>query len=517
VVETHATMTPRFLVLLWCLISPLLAHGHVGSPNVFFEGKAGSHPLRVVIRPPGALPGIAQVDVRVMEDDVTGVSLVASFWEAGATAAPVPTVATRVPGTERIFSAPLWLFRNGSYNIRVTVESARGGGLINVPLNSASTQPPVMPPAMGWTLSAFGAVLFLAAVALIGLAARETTLPPGVVPTARDRRRARVTSAVFAVLLGGSLTGAALRWQKMDREFRRNALDRPVQVEASIRSDGDVHLLRLALPAARAIGDWSTLITDHGKLAHLFLVRIPDFNAFAHLHPVRRGPRTFEGVLPPLPPGDYRLYAEVTHENGLNQTLVASVAIPAPTGFARQAASTMIGEVWCQSALMPIGNAPQPFVLDADDSWHVSASRGIASSTRISDLMGGSRMVFENAGPLIANRDTSLRFTVFTPNGEAVALEPYMGMLGHAVVRRADGEVFTHLHPVGTISMAAQELFTRGQRPASVPSIPPAANAREVMFPYAFPRPGDYRLWVQVRIGGRVLTGTFDVQVHPES
>jgi hypothetical protein len=36
-----------------------------------------------------------------------------------------------------------------------------------------------------------------------------------------------------------------------------------------------------------------------------------------------------------------------------------------------------------------------------------------------------------------------------------------------------------------------------------------------VTLPYAFPRPGQYRIWVQVKVMGRILTGVFDTQVSP--
>ena len=505
----------KALLFAACLLSPLLARGHVGSPNVFFEGKAGPHPVRVIIRPPATLPGIAQVDVRVTDDDIARVAVRAVFWQAGEDGAPAPSDAALVAGETHLFNVPLWLLRKGSYSVQVTVESARGRGVVAVPLNSAATQNPVMPPALGAVLAGLGVMLFVGAVWIAGAAARDAALDPGADPQPLDRTRGRKAAALAACILAGSLCAGAVRWRTMDREFRNNALAQPVPVEATVRTEGAVHLLHLTPPpGSSAATTWETLVADHGKLAHLFLIREPDGNAFAHLHPVRRDRRTFEGVLPPLPAGSYQLYAELTREDGRSDTLIAKVAVPAPIGVAPQPA--MLDEVICQSPIAPVGDAAQPFALDADDSWHVgrAPSAPAATRTQISPLMGGSRMVFQNAGELVANRETSLRFNIFKADGHAAALAPYMGMLGHAAVRRSDGAVFTHLHPVGTISMAAEEMFTRRERPAATPA--PVVVGNEVTFPYAFPRSGDYRIWVQVRVKGRVVTGVFDVRVKPE-
>ncbi len=98
-----------------------------------------------------------------------------------------------------------------------------------------------------------------------------------------------------------------------------------------------------------------------------------------------------------------------------------------------------------------------------------------------------------------------------------------MGMPGHAAFVRTDLSVFAHVHPSGSVPMPALALAR-----ASLPSAPDPMRSMNhamhsletaglpavVSFPYGFPRPGSYRIFVQVKRAGRIETGLFDAKVE---
>jgi hypothetical protein len=88
-----------------------------------------------------------------------------------------------------------------------------------------------------------------------------------------------------------------------------------------------------------------------------------------------------------------------------------------------------------------------------------------------------------------------------------------MGMAAHLVVASRDGSVFAHLHPSGSISMAALQRFA-GENRSEGHMGHAMALASTVAIPYAFPTPGAYRLFVQVKREGRVRTAAFDLNVR---
>ena len=136
-------------------------------------------------------------------------------------------------------------------------------------------------------------------------------------------------------------------------------------------------------------------------------------------------------------------------------------------------------------------------------------------------------MLWLGESELHVDQETVLSFAVRDPAGHPAVLEPYMGMISHAALTRDDGSVFVHLHPAGTISMGSLSVLAPQMQPTMEPGAMDSVlddesvgvgqrdsgTASQVEFPYAFPQPGEYTIWVQVKRAGNVLTGAFQVMV----
>ncbi len=496
--------------LLVLLLVAQVAKAHIGSPNVLFEGQAGPYPVRVIIKPPGVVPGLAEINVRVLTGSVDRITALPVFAKAGRKGAPPPDLAEPVRGETNLFSAELWLMKAGAYSVEVAAEGPQGKGAVIVPVNSVAMTRNSMAPWFGTVLACSGIILFLSAAKLAGAAFGESILAPSAAITPKVRWRGRIAGFLGAVIFALLLWGGKIWWDKEDRFYRNNRLYKPVPAAAAIVWERGQPQLQLAVKPERR-RDWTPLIPDHGKLMHLFLVREGDLDVFGHLHPQQTGRNVFASTLPPFPEGTYQLYADVTHENGFAETLTASVIVPAlPEAYLALWKLPGISEAICSigTAFSKSTNFALP--PDPDDSWHVPIAR---RDPYVSPAAGGYSIVWENPAPQRNGVDASLQFKLLDAQRTPAPVEPYMGMQGHAAVRRKDGAVFAHLHPSGTFSMASQQFFENEGRLEPYVHTNHTARVGPVSFPYQFPQPGPYRIWVQLKSGGKVLTGVFDTDV----
>lgn len=475
----------------------LVSSAHVGSPDTWFEGPAGPYTVTVHIEAPPIVPGIAVVYARTEDSAIERVTAFVNTHDAeGGTPPPDELLpAQDRPGWRR---ARLWVMNAGSNRVTVDVFGSHGKGSVVVPLAAVSQRRLSVTPAFTFMVVAVAGILMAGMLTLVGAAVREGALDPGLMPDESRRRRARFAMARASVVVLLVLAGTTWWWRIEDRAFRER-LYRPLSINTwvDIAPGGarfvlaitDSNWLRrddVAVLRARGEAPASGLIDDHGKLMHLFLVA-EDGHSLAHLHPTSSDTVTFTSSLPALPAGTYRVFADIVHQSGFTQTLTASVVVP---------------------DALPAGGS----LSDADDSWAIRPD----SHSAVVALMDGTVLTWVRdwAQPLRPGEEAGLRFRVQPPSGDSTALEPYLGMPGHAAIVRDDGQVFVHLHPMGTISPAAQARLTppssNGQaHSAMIPHATPDA----LSFPYAFPEAGRYTVWVQLKRRGVVLTGAFRAEV----
>ena len=532
--------------LLFVLL--LLFHGlyaHLGSPGVIMEGKAGPYKILVSIAPPDVIPGIAKVRIYFQNGTVTSVMARAVYFHTGDEGSPDAELMKTVPGQPGQYTSDVWLMNSGSSSIQVSVKGSLGNGEMVVPVVAVSTAIKKMPRSTGWILSLLGLILFVLMVSIIGYSVSDALTKAGeeLTPVRKTYRRAGI---VAAIVLTSLVIYAGNSWWKSWIDTYNRFMYLPLKGKSTIRTTGGSNELLFALDTlSNRSSDFSFVVPDHGKLMHMFVVRIPMMDAFAHLHPQRLDSAHFRTLLPNLPQGKYLVFADIVYNTGFTETIKDTVNIPS----ASPETARMLDKDDGYAFAPPINQAVGTRMPEGEEV--ISCGKPGYGAT----LKDGSTMVWEGMTnePFLAGQVYQLKFSVLDPDKKAALLQPYLGMPAHAAIIRNDGNVYIHLHPVGTFSMAAETnmlkriaepqglfyypdpakfrdsidhyiqylseldenkreelLMQQMNMPQSMPMDMGMEHSNMVEFPYSFPLPGNYRIWVQIKKDGKILTAAFD-------
>jgi Cu+-exporting ATPase len=236
-------------------------------------------------------------------------------------------------------------------------------------------------------------------------------------------------------------------------------------VTAGPATAGQPTRLTYRLSDARTGRPLDDVVISHEVPMHLILVR-RDLTGFQHVHPVPTGaPGEFavEALIPTG--GEHLLFAEFTRAGG-------------------------------QAVL-----ARDTLILDGP-----AAPAAPLAEDRAPKVVDGVRVELAGTADLRAGQESRLVFRFEDPaTGEPVRdLEPYLGEPAHAVILSADAGAFVHAHGEAVGGPGGHE------GSGGVPEYGP-----EIAVHHAFPAPGLYRVWAQVRAHhDRVVTADFVVRVQ---
>lgn len=464
------------------LAAPALAH--VGSPDIFYEADAGAYHVLVSIVPPDVIPGLAALNVRVTNASVSELHVLSLPLTADNSAfPPTPDLAERSLQDEHAFSGHLWLMSTGSWQVKLLISGEAGEATLAVPVAALPTR--VAPMGTALTVTLFGLLWLLVhgLVAIVAAAVREGALEPGSSAAPADKSSARRSALVTSLVLALVVFGGA-RWWSASAQVYAQSVYKPLALAARVEA-GRLQL-SLAEPGWLPFRKLDDFVPDHGHLMHLFIVKVPALDRLWHLHPDETAPAHFEHNLPSMSAGTYALYADVVHEDGLAETLTSTLTLDAVDGAA----------------------------LAGDDASGEAPPVPLATSQTVT-LPDGATLTWQKPNAALRAGETiDFRFTVSKNGAPSADLQPYMGMLAHAAILAADGSVFVHLHPSGSVPMAAlavaQGSATTGVHTGHHMS---ESGASQIAFPYGFPHAGTYRIFVQLRRGGQVQTAAFDTRV----
>lgn len=194
----------------------------------------------------------------------------------------------------------------------------------------------------------------------------------------------------------------------------------------------------------------TSLETVHERPLHLFVVS-RSLEYFAHVHPEPAAGGAFE-IRHAIPAGEYMVVADFVPRGGSPQTLQRAIVTPGVSGLS------------------------QPARLNANVL--VQSARGLRGQLVAEDVTAG--------------RNGHLVFAVTEASGgqPVTDLEPYLGAPAHLFIASADLTETLHAHPETT-----------------------SDGGSRLTFDITLPKPGGYRMWLQIQRRGSVITLPFTLIV----
>ena len=490
----------KIIVFIILFIASIYAD--IGHYNFTFEGKAFNKTIRALVKPPGVVPGISNITINTLNQSIDSIKIQPVKWhgkitsyphlKAGPQGAPPADLMHKLDGADNFFAGELWLMDFGAYNINIELFKGDNREIINIPINSIATEIKPMSFQISLILFCLMLLLLFGATNIITIAYRESTTPYNQNINSEKIKKSKLVMLCSFGLLLFMLYAGNNWWNDTEIAYREN-LYVPMENEVKLITNGKQNILQIFFTDDLWLGGMiPDLMPDHGKIMHLYLIN-ENYSQLCHLHPKRNKENKdlFEVVLPGIEYGKYYLYMDITLESGFSSTLTNQISYMADN-----------------IKQLKYNNLTS----DKDDSY-------------ISNFTQYQLQWINQKDNFNISEDINLTFQTQTLDGLPSKIEPYIQMGGHGAILKEDLSVFIHIHPIGTISMASQELYNQndtiensgicyfGVADDSLKTYFKNQNSIVSFPPINLDKPGNYIMWIQAKSEGEIITQKFNFQI----